>query len=204
MKKNVTKKMKKLVLPAKKILVKKTPVAKKIKNLIKEADDLCFVHDTDILADDPCFIPQYKSEEAVCADLVANLTPSYDPTLPPSAQLPTPEHVVIRHRAVVNVDCGFSIALPKGYKAQVVLRSGLAKQGLVVCNAPGQIDTDYRGRIVVILCNVGHTNPVVIKHKERFAQIYIEPVHKFRFNPKTELSVTDRGTGGFGSTGKGV
>ena len=210
MKKLGTKKTnKKLVLPKKKVLVKK-PVAKK--KAEKTTLSAVFANlppqqtirlpiGVDIVADDPVFIPQYKTEDAVCCDLVANLKPEYDPKLPPSQQAVAPQHVLIQHRAVVLVDCGFSMAVPVGWKAEVVARSGLASQGLIVCNGPGQIDSDYRGRIRVILCNVGHANPIVIKHGERFAQMYLTPVHKFNWQVKTELPPTGRGTGGFGSTG---
>ena len=198
------KKTKKLVLPKKKVLVKKKPVVKKKAVKVTEwtLPPQGFNGLTDIVADDPMFIPQYKTEDAVCCDLVANLKPEYDPKLPPHQQAPMIEHVQIQHRAVVLVDCGFSMAVPKGWKAEIVARSGLASQGLIVCNGPGQIDSDYRGRVRVILCNVGHTNPIVIKHGERFAQMYLTPVHKFSWQVKTELPTTDRGSGGFGSTGK--
>ena len=63
-------------------------------------------------------------------------------------------------------------------------------------------DPEYRGRVRVILCNVGHTNPIAIKHGERFAQLYLTPVYKFNWQVVTELPTTTRGSGGFGSTGK--
>ena len=183
-------KTKKLVMPKKKKLVSK-PV-KKLKVVAEKISMECTsagcLVPTDIVADDPMFIPQYKTEHAACADLVANLKEN--------------GKVLIQHRGVVMVDCGFSMAVPEGYKAEIVARSGFASKGLVVCNGPGQIDSDYRGRVKVILCNVGQVNPITINHGERFAQMYLTPVHKFSWKPASELPSTDRGEGGFGSTGK--
>jgi dUTP pyrophosphatase len=100
------------------------------------------------------------------------------------------------------VPTGLTIALPDGYEAQVRPRSGLAaKHGVTVLNAPGTVDADYRGEINVILINHG-TEPFTIRRGERIAQMVIASVARAEFVPKNQLSATDRGSGGFGSTGR--
>jgi dUTP pyrophosphatase len=95
-----------------------------------------------------------------------------------------------------------SIALPDGYEAQVRPRSGLAfKKGITVLNSPGTIDADYRGDIGVILINLSQED-FVIEDGERIAQLVVAPFTKVVWQEVSELSDTDRGTGGFGSTGK--
>jgi dUTP pyrophosphatase len=140
---------------------------------------------TKIVADDAAFIPLYKTEGAACADLVANT--GSDIEIPPGG--------------VTIVDCGFSMQLPVGYKALVTSRSGLASQGLIVANGPGIIDSDYRGRIKVILSNVG-TSTVTVKHADRVAQLSIEPVIRFDWQLTKTLEDSARGDGGLGSTGR--
>jgi dUTP pyrophosphatase len=99
------------------------------------------------------------------------------------------------------VPTGISIALPEGYEAQVRPRSGLAiKNGVSVLNTPGTIDSDYRGEIGVILINFGN-NTFKIEHGMRIAQMVISPVVAITWNETDELSMTTRGTKGFGSTG---
>ena len=99
------------------------------------------------------------------------------------------------------IDTGLSIEIPEGYEAQVRSRSGLAvKFGLAVLNSPGTIDSDYRGEIKVILYNHGpHTYEV--KAGERIAQLVIAPVIQPEIEVTEDLSDTERGAGGFGSTG---
>ncbi|MGY3471675.1 dUTP pyrophosphatase [Bradyrhizobium sp. LM6.11] len=100
------------------------------------------------------------------------------------------------------VPTGLAIALPAGYEAQVRPRSGLAaKHGVTVLNSPGTIDADYRGEIKVILINHGQA-AFVIKRGERIAQMVIAPMVQAALVPVAELSSTDRGAGGFGSTGR--
>ena len=92
---------------------------------------------------------------------------------------------------------------PAGFEAQVRPRSGLAlKQGMTVLNSPGTIDADYRGEIAVLLINLG-TEPVEITRGMRIAQMVIAPVIQAQWQEVTELPVSQRGTGGFGSTGTG-
>ena len=99
------------------------------------------------------------------------------------------------------VACGFSIALPEGYEAQVRPRSGLAaKHGVTVLNAPGTIDGDYRGEVKVILINHG-PSPFTIEPGMRIAQMVVAPVSHVAWNEVGSLDGTQRGAGGFGHTG---
>ena len=100
------------------------------------------------------------------------------------------------------VPTALTIALPSGYEAQVRPRSGLAaKHGVTVLNSPGTVDADYRGEINVLLINHGEV-PFPIRRGERIAQMVIAPVVQAELVPATSLSATDRGSGGFGSTGR--
>ena len=99
------------------------------------------------------------------------------------------------------VPTGLYIQLPIGYEGQIRPRSGLALQkGLSVPNAPGTIDSDYRGEIKVLLINLSD-KPVVIKHGERIAQLVVARYERVEWQEVTKLDDTDRGAGGFGSTG---
>jgi dUTP pyrophosphatase len=103
------------------------------------------------------------------------------------------------HRAAVGT--GLAMAIAHGYEGQVRPRSGAAiKQGLTVVNAPGTIDSDYRGEVKVLLVNLG-SEPVSIEPGQRIAQLIIAPVVQAEFVAVEELSNTERGAGGFGSTG---
>tara|TARA_B100001094_G_scaffold331244_1_gene398913 strand:- start:732 stop:1169 length:438 start_codon:yes stop_codon:yes gene_type:complete len=96
---------------------------------------------------------------------------------------------------------GLKIALPEGYEAQVRPRSGLAaKYGITVLNSPGTIDADYRGEIGVILVNLSNTS-FTIQPRERIAQLVVTKFEQIDWLPTNELSATQRGDGGFGSTG---
>jgi len=99
------------------------------------------------------------------------------------------------------IPAGFAMALPQGFEAQVRPRSGLAvKNGLTVLNAPGTIDSDYRGEVMVPLINLGQ-EPFLIERGMRIAQMVITPVVQGAFTEVAALDDTERGTGGFGSTG---
>ena len=99
------------------------------------------------------------------------------------------------------VPTGLQIAVPLGYEAQIRPRSGLAiKRGLTVVNAPGTIDSDYRGEVGVLLVNLGH-HSVEVERGMRIAQMVIAPVVQVDLETVSALDSTDRGTGGFGSTG---
>lgn len=100
------------------------------------------------------------------------------------------------------VPTGFAIAVPAGFEAQLRPRSGLAlRHGVMLPNAPGTIDSDYRGEVQVILWNAGSA-PFEIKRGDRIAQLVIAPVLEARFLEVAELEATDRGAGGFGHTGR--
>ena len=133
-------------------------------------------------------LPAYQSEHAAGLDLLAAVPED------------TPLLLLPGQRALVPT--GLTIALPSGYEAQVRPRSGLAsKHGITVLNAPGTIDADYRGEIGVLLINHGEV-PFPIRRGERIAQMVIASVARVELVPATSLSVTERGSGGFGSTGR--
>jgi dUTP pyrophosphatase len=133
-------------------------------------------------------LPSYQTVHAAGLDLRAAVPENAPVTLAPGARALIPS--------------GLSIALPPGFEAQVRPRSGLAlKHGVTVLNSPGTIDADYRGEVGVLLVNLGRES-FVINRGERIAQMVIAPVTMARLNVVTALSSTDRGAGGFGSTGR--
>jgi dUTP pyrophosphatase len=100
------------------------------------------------------------------------------------------------------VPTGIAVAIPPGYEGQVRMRSGLAHdKGLALLNAPGTVDSDYRGEIRVIVANLG-AEPVTIHRGDRIAQLVFAPVVQARFERVDELPPSARNTGGFGSTGR--
>jgi dUTP pyrophosphatase len=103
---------------------------------------------------------------------------------------------------VAAVPCGFAMALPPGYEAQVRPRSGLAaKHAVTVANAPGTIDADYRGEVQVLLLNLG-AEPFTVTRGMRIAQLVVAPVTRAAWREVADLPATERGAGGFGSTGR--
>jgi len=133
-------------------------------------------------------LPAYQSAHAAGLDLLA--------AVPEDAPL------MLAPRQYALVPTGLTIALPPGYEAQVRPRSGLAaKHGVTVLNSPGTIDADYRGEIGVLLINHGAA-PFAIRRGERIAQMVIAAVVQAELVPVISLSATDRGSGGFGSTGR--
>jgi dUTP pyrophosphatase len=133
-------------------------------------------------------LPAYQSAAAAGLDLLA--------AVPENAPL------VLAPGKHAMVPTGLTIALPVGYEAQVRPRSGLAaKHGVTVLNSPGTIDADYRGEINVILINHGAA-PFAVRRGERIAQMVIAPVARAELVAAAALSTTDRGSGGFGSTGR--
>jgi len=103
----------------------------------------------------------------------------------------------------VLVPTGFAFAIPEGFEGQVRPRSGLAlDHGIVLPNAPGTIDSDYRGEVRVILMNLGQ-EPFVVRRGERIAQMVVSPLAQVVLEEVEELDVTARGRGGFGHTGRG-
>jgi dUTP pyrophosphatase len=100
------------------------------------------------------------------------------------------------------IPTGLSIALPVGYEAQVRPRSGLAyKHGIGIVNSPGTIDADYRGEIKVLLVNLSN-EPFIVQDGERIAQLVVARHETISWQPTESLSETERGAGGYGSTGK--
>jgi dUTP pyrophosphatase len=133
-------------------------------------------------------LPSYGTAGAAGADLMA--------------YLPDEGILALNPGEYKMVPTGLFMALPSGYEAQVRPRSGLAAEhGVTVLNAPGTIDSDYRGEIKVILINHG-SSEYVISHGERIAQMIIAPVEQCRFTSAESIDDTHRGIGGFGSTGK--
>jgi dUTP pyrophosphatase len=131
-------------------------------------------------------LPKYETEGAAGMDLRAFL--ETDLTIPPLGR--------------VKIPTGLRIEIPAGFEGQVRPRSGLAiKTGITVLNSPGTIDSDYRGDLDVILINLG-AESVIIKDGERIAQLVIAPVCRVIPLVADTLSCTDRGSGGFGSTGE--
>lgn len=130
-------------------------------------------------------LPAYMSPGASGADVVAAVHDEL--TLLPGA------------RALVPT--GFALEVPNGYEVQVRPRSGLAlRAGIALLNAPGTVDSDYRGPVSIILANFG-TEPYVVRRGDRIAQLVVAPVARATFSEVDELAATERATGGFGSTG---
>lgn len=133
-------------------------------------------------------MPSYATSQSAGMDLRAAVAADAPVTLEPGA------------RALIPT--GLQIALPTGYEGQVRPRSGLAaKHGVTVLNSPGTIDADYRGEVKVILVNLGQ-EPFVIQRGERIAQLVVARHAQVDWTEEAELEVTERGVGGFGSTGR--
>jgi dUTP pyrophosphatase len=139
-----------------------------------------------ILKKDPkARLPEYESSGAAGADIRANV----------------PEPVVIPPLGRARIPTGLALEIPPGYEAQVRPRSGLAARGgITVLNSPGTIDSDYRGELEVILINLG-SRSFTVADGDRIAQLIISPVCRALMRETGSLSGTERGDGGFGSTG---
>lgn len=137
------------------------------------------------VAQEGAIIPEYKTSGAAGADVCAFLS----------------EPVVIKSGEFAMIPTGLSFAIPEGYEIQVRPRSGLAaKNGVTVLNTPGTIDSDYRGEVKVILINHGK-DAFPVNNGDRIAQLIVAPVTQGIFEKTDELDSTERGEGGFGSTG---
>lgn len=111
------------------------------------------------------------------------------------------QEVTLAPRQRLAIPTGLAIAIPPGFEGQVRPRSGLAlRWGVTLANAPGTIDSDFRGEVMVVLVNLGE-EPFLIRRGERIAQLVIAPVTRARFVERPTLPDTGRGSGGFGSTG---
>jgi len=131
-------------------------------------------------------LPAYQSAHAAGMDLPAAVD----------------EPVTIAPGARALIPTGLALAIPEGYEAQIRPRSGLAlKHGIILPNSPGTIDADYRGELKIIVANIGD-EPFVVQRGERIAQIVFAPVVQTQWQQRDELPDTERGAGGFGSTGR--
>ena len=132
-------------------------------------------------------VPGYQSPEAAGMDLPAAVA----------------EDVIIAPGKRALIPTGWAFAIPPGYEGQVRPRSGLAlRHGVTVLNAPGTIDADYRGEVKVVLANFGE-EAFTVRAGDRIAQLVIAPVAKATLRIAAALDGTDRGAGGYGSTGVG-
>lgn len=130
-------------------------------------------------------IPEYKTEGSAGADCYARIE----------------NQQTIEPGKVITIPLGFAVELPEGYEMQIRGRSGLArKNSIEVFNAPGTIDSDYRGEVGAILYNAS-TEPFIINPGDRIAQAIVAPVIRAEWHLTENLSETERGSGGFGSTG---
>jgi len=137
--------------------------------------------------------------------ITADRVPEYAHPGDAGADLHATERVVLAAGQRATVGTGVSLALPDGYVAFVVPRSGLAfKHGITLVNAPGTVDAGYRGEIRVSLLNTDATEAYTIEVGDRIAQVVIMPVSRARFVPVERLPGSARGEGGFGSTGFGA
>ena len=131
-------------------------------------------------------LPKYQTVASAGLDLHANLE----------------EDIILNPGERRLIPTGLHIELAEGYEAQVRPRSGLAlKHGITVLNSPGTIDADYRGEIKVLLINHG-SEPFIIKHSERIAQMVVAKHEQIEWESVKDLNDTERGSGGYGSSGK--
>jgi dUTP pyrophosphatase len=131
-------------------------------------------------------LPAYATSLSAGMDIRANLS----------------ESLILQPLERKLVPTGLFLEIPEGFEVQIRPRSGLAfKHGITVLNSPGTIDADYRGEVGVLLVNLSN-EPFEIQHGERIAQMVVASYTQAELIETTELSATDRGSGGFGSTGK--
>lgn len=132
-------------------------------------------------------LPSYQSKHAAGLDLVAAVPREKPVKLPPGARTLIPT--------------GFALELPQGCEAQIRPRSGLAiKHGVTLLNSPGTIDADYRGELMVIVINHG-SEPFLVQRGDRIAQLIVAPIASVEIVEVEAIGATERGQGGFGSTG---
>lgn len=134
---------------------------------------------------EPLPLPHYTTEGAAGLDLLADVE----------------EPLMLTPMARALVPTGLALAIPAGYEGQIRARSGLAlRHGIALVNAPGTIDADYRGEVQVLLVNLG-AEPFVVRRGDRIAQLVVSPVARATLAEVTSLPSSERGAGGFGSTG---
>ena len=137
------------------------------------------------IAADGAVVPEYKTPGSAGCDVCAHIE----------------NDLVIAAGKFAMIPTGLFFEIPESYEIQVRPRSGLAaKNGVTVLNTPGTIDSDYRGELKIILINLGNED-FTVHNKDRIAQIIISPVTQAVFEATEKLSETERGNGGFGSTG---
>lgn len=137
--------------------------------------------------DDALALPAYETKDAAGADI--------------RACFENKENTIVEPGQRVLIPTGLSFEIQPGFEVQVRPRSGLSlKTDLLVVNSPGTIDADYRGEVKIIIGNFGK-KPQIINHGDRIAQIVLAPITQAQFEVVNELSDTERGQGGFGSTG---
>ena len=138
-------------------------------------------------AEEPLPLPEYQTAGAAGMDLMAD----------------NPEPVVLRPGERTRLPTGLRVEIPQGFEAQIRPRSGLAaRHGITLLNAPGTIDTDYRGEIEIVLVNLG-TNDYTVRRGDRICQMVVAPVARVAWREVEGLSSSERGAGGFGHTGRG-
>ncbi len=139
------------------------------------------------ICDSDLRLPKHETEFSAGVDLRANIS----------------QPMVLERFERGLIPTGLKLQIPEGYEAQVRPRSGLAfKHGITVLNSPGTIDSDYRGEIKVLLINLG-SEPFTIEHGDRIAQMVVANYEKIKLKKVEVLPKTERGSGGYGSTGKG-
>jgi len=139
----------------------------------------------EIVCEDKEFMPVRSTAGSLGLDLKAKL--EFD-------------EIVLNPLETTKIKAGFSIAIPDGYHAKIVSRSGMSSKGIIVTNAPGIIDSDYSGEICILLTNIGK-QPFKLENKTRVAQMFVEKNIDIEFAHVNKLKETERGAGGFGSTG---
>lgn len=135
-------------------------------------------------------LPAYASEGAAALDIRA------------ATRTEVSEGRWVFEGTIEKIPTGFAVAVPEGYELQVRPRSGLAaNHGITITNSPGTVDSDYRGEIIILVHNLGNKH-FYVDHGDRIAQLVLAPVVQAQVEEVEELSETERGTGGFGSTGR--
>jgi len=134
-----------------------------------------------VRVDENAKMPEYKTEGSSCADLYSI------------------EEVTLIPGMVTAVRTGIKMEIPEGFEVQIRARSGLASKGVFLPNGIGTIDSDYRGEVKVLMSTIGHGH--LIRVGDRIAQMAVKPVSKYPMTEVDSLSDTERGEGGFGSTG---
>lgn len=132
--------------------------------------------------------PEYKTSGSAGADLYSCFEKETDV-------------IIIKPNEIKKVPTGIILELPEGFEAQIRPRSGFSLKGITIPNSPGTVDSDYRGELIVIMQNLG-TEDFKIEHSMRIAQVVIVPFFQFNFAEADDISNTERGASGFGSTGK--